>query len=54
MLKVTIDGRPIEVSEGTTILEACQFLGIDVPTLPSLAAEPGGFLPHVCGGSGGG
>ncbi|HBG10497.1 MAG: 2Fe-2S iron-sulfur cluster binding domain-containing protein, partial [Firmicutes bacterium] len=37
MLKVTIDGRPIEVSEGTTILEACQFLGIDVPTLCHLS-----------------
>ncbi|HAN95494.1 MAG TPA: hypothetical protein DCQ17_07955 [Firmicutes bacterium] len=33
MLKLTIDGRPVEVSEGTTILEACQFLGIEIPTL---------------------
>jgi predicted molibdopterin-dependent oxidoreductase YjgC len=30
---VRIDGEPVEVPEGSTILEACQKLGIDTPTL---------------------
>src|SRR4026209_1545427 len=30
---LTIDGRAISVSEGTTILGACAKLGIDIPTL---------------------
>ncbi|MDD3921855.1 MAG: molybdopterin-dependent oxidoreductase, partial [Eubacteriales bacterium] len=30
---LTIDGKQIEVAEGTTILEACEQLGIEVPTL---------------------
>jgi predicted molibdopterin-dependent oxidoreductase YjgC len=30
---LTIDGRPVDVAEGTTLLEACRGLGIDVPTL---------------------
>ena len=32
-VELTIDGRPISVSEGTTILEACREQGIDTPTL---------------------
>ena len=30
---VTVDGRRVEVPAGATLLEACQSLGIDVPTL---------------------
>jgi predicted molibdopterin-dependent oxidoreductase YjgC len=30
---LTIDGRDVRVPEGTTILQACQALGIDTPTL---------------------
>ncbi|MEW6319729.1 MAG: 2Fe-2S iron-sulfur cluster-binding protein [Acidobacteriota bacterium] len=30
---LTVDGRPVEVEEGATILDACRALGIDVPTL---------------------
>jgi len=30
---LTIDGRDVEVPEGTTILGACRTLGIDIPTL---------------------
>ena len=30
---LTIDGRSLEVPEGTTILGACRVLGIDIPTL---------------------
>jgi len=33
MISLTIDGRQLEVSHGTTILEACQHLGIEIPTL---------------------
>ena len=32
-LRVTIDGQPIEVAAGTTILEAARRLGIDIPIL---------------------
>ena len=33
MVKLTIDGRNIEVKEGTTVLEAAQQAGILIPTL---------------------
>lgn len=33
MYKVTIDGRSLNVKEGTTILAACEQLGIKIPTL---------------------
>ena len=39
-IKLTIDGRPVEVEPGTTILEAARQLGIDIPTFchdPELA-----------------
>lgn len=33
MISLTINGRAVEVPEGTTILEAARVLGIDIPTL---------------------
>lgn len=33
MINLTIDGKSINVSEGTTILEAARIVGIDIPTL---------------------
>jgi predicted molibdopterin-dependent oxidoreductase YjgC len=33
MVSLTIDGRPVEVAEGATILHACERVGIDTPTL---------------------
>lgn len=33
MIKLTIDNRPVEVAEGTTILKAARQAGIDIPTL---------------------
>ena len=33
MVELTVDGRSVKVPEGTTILGACQQLGIDIPTL---------------------
>ena len=33
MVKLTIDNRPVEVAEGTSILKAARMLGINVPTL---------------------
>ena len=32
-VSLTIDDQPVEVAEGATILEACEKLGIDTPTL---------------------
>src|SRR5438309_4190336 len=36
LVGVTIDGREIEVTEGSTILDACRRLAIDTPTLCQL------------------
>ena len=33
MVKLTIDGKEIEVEEGKTILEAARMINIDIPTL---------------------
>ncbi|SDP55513.1 formate dehydrogenase (NADP) alpha subunit [Desulforhopalus singaporensis] len=33
MITVTVDGRDVEVAEGTTVLEAAKKLGINIPTL---------------------
>jgi len=33
MVNVTIDGKNVQVKEGTTVLEAAKGLGIDIPTL---------------------
>jgi predicted molibdopterin-dependent oxidoreductase YjgC len=33
MVSLTIDDQPVEVPEGSTILEACAQIGIDTPTL---------------------
>src|SRR5574340_774977 len=33
MIKLTIDGKTIEVAEGTTVLDAAKMLNIEIPTL---------------------
>ena len=33
MIGVRVDGRPVEVDEGQTILAACRLAGVDTPTL---------------------
>jgi predicted molibdopterin-dependent oxidoreductase YjgC len=33
MVSLTIDGRPIDVAAGTTIIDACKTLEIEIPTL---------------------
>ena len=33
LLELTIDGTPVRVLEGSTILDACRLRGIDTPTL---------------------
>ena len=33
MYKVFVDGQPAEVENGSTILEACEQLGVEIPTL---------------------
>jgi predicted molibdopterin-dependent oxidoreductase YjgC len=32
-IELTVDGRPVRVLEGSTILDACRVLGIETPTL---------------------
>src|SRR2546421_1921002 len=36
LVGITIDGRDIEVTEGSTILDACRRLQVDTPTLCQL------------------
>src|SRR5207249_10408176 len=33
LVGITIDGREVDVTEGSTILDACRRLGVDTPTL---------------------
>src|SRR5580704_5364754 len=33
LIEITIDGRPVSVPEGSTILDAAKKLGIDTPTI---------------------
>ncbi|MGO8477604.1 2Fe-2S iron-sulfur cluster-binding protein, partial [Rhizobium ruizarguesonis] len=40
MLKVTIDEQTLEVEDGSTVLQAAQRLGIDVPTFCYLKRLP--------------
>ncbi len=47
-IHMTIDGRPVEVEDGKTVLEAAKQLGIEIPTLchhPEL--RPAGFC-RIC------
>ena len=50
---MTIDGVPVTVPQGSTILEACRAQGIDIPTL-CYGRDPGarGRLPDVRRGHG--
>ena len=32
-MEININNRPVQVAEGTTVLEACRSAGIDVPSL---------------------
>lgn len=46
-MKLTIDGQPTVVNDGTTILEAARALGIEIPTLchqPGLSPQTSCFL----------
>ena len=33
MVTITIDGKTLEIPEGTTVLRAAQSNGVDIPTL---------------------
>jgi predicted molibdopterin-dependent oxidoreductase YjgC len=33
MIELSVDGRPVRVFEGSTILDACRMLGVETPTL---------------------
>ncbi len=39
MVNITINGKAASVAAGTTILEACRSIGIEIPTLCYLAGE---------------
>jgi predicted molibdopterin-dependent oxidoreductase YjgC len=47
-VELTIDGRPVSVPEGTTILEACREQGIDTPTLCYLESLTPVNVCRVC------
>ena len=49
MIEVEIDGRKVEVPEGSMLMEAANRLGIYVPPLLSQEADDRGELPHVSG-----
>lgn len=48
MLKVMIDGKTIEVPEGTTILEAAELLGIEIPVICYHAHLTANGLCRIC------
>ncbi len=48
MPKFTIDGKPLEVAEGTTILEAAKQVGIKIPTLCYLESVQAIGACRVC------
>src|SRR5450830_1698122 len=33
LVKLTIDGKPVSVAKGTTVLEAARLTGVNIPTL---------------------
>lgn len=50
MIRLTIDGRSVQVPEGSTVLEAARWLGIRIPTLchvPGLEASASCFVCAV-------
>ena len=48
MIEITIDGQPVSVTEGSTILEAARKLGIDTPTLCFLESLTPVNVCRVC------
>src|SRR5947209_8403251 len=48
MVEITIDGQPVSVPEGSTILEAARKLGIDTPTLCFLESLTPVNVCRVC------
>jgi NADPH-dependent glutamate synthase beta subunit-like oxidoreductase/ferredoxin/NAD-dependent dihydropyrimidine dehydrogenase PreA subunit len=45
---LTIDGRPVTVPEGATVLDAARLAGIDIPTLCHLPGKPAQTSCLVC------
>ncbi len=48
MVEITIDGQPVSVPEGSTILEAARKLGVDTPTLCFLESLTPVNVCRVC------
>lgn len=48
MIKLTVNNVPVEVQEGSTILEAAAKSGVKIPTLCYLESQPGKGACRVC------
>ena len=48
MISLEVDGRPVQVAPGSTLLEACRAVGVDVPTLCWDAAPVARTAPVAC------
>ncbi|MFW5798857.1 MAG: 2Fe-2S iron-sulfur cluster-binding protein, partial [Planctomycetota bacterium] len=48
MIRLKIDGHPIDAPEGSTILEAARLAGIDIPTMCHLDGRPARTSCMVC------
>src|SRR5437879_4585100 len=48
LVGITIDDREVNVTEGSTILDACRRLGVDTPTLCQLDNLTPGNVCRVC------
>jgi NADH dehydrogenase/NADH:ubiquinone oxidoreductase subunit G len=45
---LTIDGRPVSVGQGTTLLKAAQQIGVDIPTICFHEATTSNALCRIC------
>jgi iron-only hydrogenase group A len=48
MISLTVNDRPVEVAEGTTVLAAARQAGVDIPTLCNLERYPAQGACRVC------
>ena len=53
MAKVTVDGREVEIANGSSVLQACEAAGVEIPRFCyHERLSVAGQLPHVPGGGG--
>lgn len=51
MIHLMIDGNPVEVEKGTTILHAAKKIGVKIPTLCYIENLRLTVMPFMCSGS---